>query len=149
MLGPVSGAIEAKCSPEVRRAFRALPLERCGCATIQAVWAACDTFWEFDAAHTGAITREDLGGDGHLLPLRSLKRFHWLHQSDARLCKRQHLAHAAEGQVRAPIPSQRCASDARGLSPDDLAEGDPGGRAARAAWIFGDGRCWGDAGALQ
>lgn len=51
-------AIEAKCSPEVRRAFRALPLERCGCATIQAVWAACDTFWEFDAAHTGAITRE-------------------------------------------------------------------------------------------
>ena len=24
----------------------------------QAVWSACDTFWEFDTAHTGAITRE-------------------------------------------------------------------------------------------
>lgn len=53
-----SMAIDAKCSPEVRRAFRALPVERCGCATIQAVWSACDTFWEFDTAHSGAITRE-------------------------------------------------------------------------------------------
>ncbi|CAJ1436549.1 unnamed protein product [Effrenium voratum] len=51
-------AIEAKCSPEVREAFRCKPPERCGCATIQAVWSACDTFWEFDHAHSGAITRE-------------------------------------------------------------------------------------------
>lgn len=29
-------AIEAKCSPEVREAFRCKPPERCGCATIQA-----------------------------------------------------------------------------------------------------------------
>lgn len=34
-----SMAIDAKCSPE-------------------AVWSACDTFWEFDTAHSGAITRE-------------------------------------------------------------------------------------------
>lgn len=47
-----------------------------------------------------------------------------------------------------PRPT-RVSVKAKGLSPDDLAEGDPGGRAARAAWIFGDGRCWGDAGALQ
>ena len=24
----------------------------------EAVWSACDTFWEFDTAHSGAITRE-------------------------------------------------------------------------------------------
>lgn len=51
-------AIDAKCSPEVQSAFRSQPQERCGCASIQAVWCACDTFWEFDTAHSGAITRE-------------------------------------------------------------------------------------------
>jgi len=51
-------AIEAKCSPDVRRAFRSKPVERCSCATITAVWSACDTFWEFDTAHSGSITRE-------------------------------------------------------------------------------------------
>lgn len=51
-------AIDAKCSPEVQSAFRSQPQERCGCASIQAVWSACDTFWEFDTAHSGAITRE-------------------------------------------------------------------------------------------
>ncbi|CAE7159439.1 unnamed protein product, partial [Symbiodinium pilosum] len=50
--------IEAKCSPDVRRAFRSKPVERCSCATITAVWSACDTFWEFDSAHSGEITRE-------------------------------------------------------------------------------------------
>lgn len=50
--------IEAKCSPDVRRAFRSKPVEKCSCATITAVWSACDTFWEIDTTHSGAITRQ-------------------------------------------------------------------------------------------
>eukprot|EP00439_Symbiodinium_sp_Y106_P039325 s1076_g4.t2 len=49
---------KAKCSPDVRRAFRSKPVEKCSCATITAVWSACDTFWEIDTTHSGAITRQ-------------------------------------------------------------------------------------------
>ncbi|CAE6917807.1 unnamed protein product [Symbiodinium sp. CCMP2592] len=33
-------------------------VEKCSCATITAVWSACDTFWEIDTTHSGAITRQ-------------------------------------------------------------------------------------------
>lgn len=33
--------------------------ERCGRCTMEAVWSACDVFWEFDGKHTGRITRQE------------------------------------------------------------------------------------------
>lgn len=43
----------------------------CEATSWKAVWCACDTFWEFDTAHSGAITREVLSGR---------KQWHWTQQ---------------------------------------------------------------------
>mmetsp|Transcript_2201 Transcript_2201/g.4686 ORF Transcript_2201/g.4686 Transcript_2201/m.4686 type:complete len:381 (+) Transcript_2201:76-1218(+) len=38
---------------------RQFPSERCSRCTMEAVWQACDVFWEFDPTHTGQIARVD------------------------------------------------------------------------------------------
>lgn len=52
--------------------------DKCKRCPIEAVWAACDVFWQFDVHHTGAITRSEymarLGGDPSATRLRILRR---------------------------------------------------------------------------
>jgi len=54
------------------------PSERCSRCTMEAVWAACDVFWEFDVSHTGRITRpayiQQLGQTPTVMRLRMLRR---------------------------------------------------------------------------
>ena len=61
-------------NPELIHNFQ----DKCKRCTIEAVWAACDVFWQFDVLHTGAITRSEymarLGGEPSALRLRFLRR---------------------------------------------------------------------------
>jgi len=52
--------------------------ERCSRCTMEAVWAACDVFWELDVAHTGQISRPEyiirLSEPPNVMCLRMLRR---------------------------------------------------------------------------
>jgi len=55
-----------------------ITVERCSRCTIDAVWTACDVFWEFDRNHSGGIQRREymkcLAEPASVLRLRLLRR---------------------------------------------------------------------------
>jgi len=74
-IGGSSGASAVGGSLPRRRQF---VNERCSRCTMEAVWAACDVFWEFDVAHTGQISRPEyilrLSEPPNVMRLRMLRR---------------------------------------------------------------------------